>query len=93
MSMTIDCDLRHLFGPARDQGPRQTCMAFAASDTHAAILPYWDRFPVNTSITMPCNMTIVRQVMERQYRMLTAIAQDGSRTRRTVPTSAPCRVT
>lgn len=35
-------DLRHLFGPARDQGPRPTCLAFAASDTHAGTRPGWD---------------------------------------------------
>ncbi|MBV9747328.1 MAG: C1 family peptidase [Acetobacteraceae bacterium] len=29
-------DLRPLFGPARDQNPRPTCLAFAASDGHAA---------------------------------------------------------
>ncbi len=29
-------DLRRQFGPARDQKQRPTCMAFAASDTHAA---------------------------------------------------------
>lgn len=32
----IDVDLRNLLGPARDQGARPTCLAFAASDTHAA---------------------------------------------------------
>lgn len=37
----IECDLRDLFGPARDQGARPTCMAFAASDTHAAVRPDW----------------------------------------------------
>ncbi len=30
-------DLRSRFGPARDQGPRATCLAFAMSDTHAAM--------------------------------------------------------
>lgn len=30
-------DLRSRFGPARDQGARATCLAFAMSDTHAAI--------------------------------------------------------
>src|SRR4029453_14873936 len=42
MGITIDCDLRHLFGPARDQGPRPTCMAFAASDTHTAVRSGWE---------------------------------------------------
>jgi hypothetical protein len=41
MEVTIECDLRHLFGPARDQGARPTCMAFAASDAHAAARPGW----------------------------------------------------
>lgn len=35
-------DVRHLFGPVRDQGPRPTCLAFAASDTHAGARPGWD---------------------------------------------------
>jgi C1A family cysteine protease len=35
-------DLRGSFGPARDQDPRPTCMAFAASDAHAAARSGWD---------------------------------------------------
>src|SRR5437870_4073619 len=35
-SIIIKTDLRHLFGPVRDQGQRPTCLAFAASDVHAA---------------------------------------------------------
>jgi hypothetical protein len=35
-SITVRKDLRGRFGPARDQGARPTCLAFAASDTHAA---------------------------------------------------------
>src|SRR4029077_19827096 len=35
-------DLRGSFGPARDQNPRPTCMAFAASDAHAAARPGWE---------------------------------------------------
>jgi C1A family cysteine protease len=42
MTVVVECDLRHLFGPARDQGQRPTCMAFAASDTHAAVRPNWE---------------------------------------------------
>jgi C1A family cysteine protease len=42
MAVTVECDLRHLFGPARDQEQRSTCMAFAASDTHAAVRPAWE---------------------------------------------------
>ena len=36
-SLTIAVDLRSKFGPARDQGPRPTCMAFAASDGHTFV--------------------------------------------------------
>lgn len=42
MAVSIDCDLRDLFGPARDQGQRPTCMAFAASDAHAAVRLNWE---------------------------------------------------
>ena len=41
MEVTIDCDLRSMFGPVRHQGIRPTCMAFAASDAHAAVRPDW----------------------------------------------------
>lgn len=41
MEVTIDCDLRYMLGPARDQGTRPTCVAFAVSDTHAAMRPDW----------------------------------------------------
>lgn len=37
----ISHDLRGLFGLARDQGARPTCLAFAASDTHAGARPDW----------------------------------------------------
>jgi C1A family cysteine protease len=36
MAVSVNCDLRYLFGPARDQGDRPTCLAFASSDAHAA---------------------------------------------------------
>jgi C1A family cysteine protease len=39
-------DLRGNFGAARDQNPRPTCMAFAASDVHAAARTGWD--PLST---------------------------------------------
>jgi hypothetical protein len=39
-------DLRGDFGPARDQNPRPTCTAFAASDAHAAVRTGWD--PLST---------------------------------------------
>jgi hypothetical protein len=34
-------DLRAGFGPVRDQGARPTCLAFAASDAHAALRDPW----------------------------------------------------
>jgi hypothetical protein len=37
MTVAVQQDLRPLLGPARDQGQRPTCLAFAASDTHAAL--------------------------------------------------------
>jgi len=39
--ITIKSDLRGLFGPVRDQGQRTTCLAFAASDAHAAMRGAW----------------------------------------------------
>lgn len=39
-------DLRLSFGPSRDQSPRPTCMAFAASDAHAAVRQGWQ--PLST---------------------------------------------
>jgi len=42
MAVVIECDLRHLFGTVRDQGARPTCMAFAASDAHAAVRGGWE---------------------------------------------------
>jgi Papain family cysteine protease len=36
-----DIDLRASFGPVRDQGARPTCLAFAASDVHAASRGPW----------------------------------------------------
>lgn len=41
MMVNILVDLRSTFGPVRDQGPRPTCLAFAASDTHAGVRPNW----------------------------------------------------
>jgi len=37
----IVTDLRPLLGPVRDQGTRPTCLAFAASDAHAALRDGW----------------------------------------------------
>lgn len=40
-TVTLANDLRQMFGPVRDQGARPTCLAFAASDTHAAVRGNW----------------------------------------------------
>jgi hypothetical protein len=40
-SITVRHDLRGRFGPARDQSPRDTCLAFAASDAHASMRGNW----------------------------------------------------
>ncbi len=37
-SIILRRDLRSRFGPARDQGGRETCLAFAMSDAHAATI-------------------------------------------------------
>ena len=41
MPPVVRQDLRSRFGAARDQGARPTCLAFAASDTHAAMRTPW----------------------------------------------------
>jgi hypothetical protein len=41
MAIDVVCDIRHRFGPARDQGARPTCLAFAMSDAHAAVREPW----------------------------------------------------
>lgn len=41
-TLVVSVDLRPLFGPARNQGQRPTCMAFAASDAHAALRFGWE---------------------------------------------------
>jgi Papain family cysteine protease len=46
VSIVVDKDLRASFGPARDQDPRPTCMAFAASDAHAGVRAGWQ--PLST---------------------------------------------
>ena len=40
--VAVKCDLGFLFGTARDQGDRPTCLAFAASDAHAALRAGWE---------------------------------------------------
>jgi hypothetical protein len=42
MPIDIRQDLRPMFGSARDQGMRPTCLAFATSDAHAALRPPWN---------------------------------------------------
>lgn len=39
--ISVEVDLRKQFGPVRDQGARPTCLAFATSDTHAALRGSW----------------------------------------------------
>jgi papain like protease len=39
--ITVSVDLRASFGAARNQGSRPTCLAFAASDAHAAARDGW----------------------------------------------------
>ena len=39
--IVISIDLRPHFGPARNQGHRPTCLAFAASDAHAGLRNGW----------------------------------------------------
>ena len=46
MPISIIKDLRGHFGPARDQDPRPTCMAFAGSDAHAGARPGWNPLSV-----------------------------------------------
>ncbi|MBK1967717.1 C1 family peptidase [Brevundimonas phoenicis] len=40
-TVDVQTDLRGRLGPARDQGQRPTCLAFAATDLHAAMRPGW----------------------------------------------------
>lgn len=40
-TIEIEVDLRERFGPARDQGARPTCLAFATSDNHAGLRSGW----------------------------------------------------
>jgi hypothetical protein len=46
VTILADKDLRGRFGPVRDQDPRPTCMAFAASDAHAATRSPWRELSV-----------------------------------------------
>jgi hypothetical protein len=40
--VAVECNLGPLFGDVRDQGERPTCLAFAASDVHAALRAGWE---------------------------------------------------
>jgi Papain family cysteine protease len=40
-TITVAVDLRSMFGAVRNQGPRPTCLAFAASDAHAGLRSGW----------------------------------------------------
>ena len=46
MSIGVSKGLRAEFGAARDQDPRPTCKAFAASDAHAGARPGWEPLSV-----------------------------------------------
>lgn len=48
-AIAFTTDLRARLGSARDQGPRPTCLAFAASDLHAAVRPGWDPLSCETA--------------------------------------------
>lgn len=48
-AIAFTTDLRTRLGSARDQGPRPTCLAFAASDLHAAVRPGWDPLSCETA--------------------------------------------
>lgn len=41
-TLDVQVDLRGKFGPVRDQGARPTCLAFAASDSHAGLRDGWE---------------------------------------------------
>lgn len=76
MVVEIVCDLRHLLGPARDQGIRPTCLAFTASDTHAALRSGWEPLSCehayyhavrrsggnpHDGVTLPAMMAVLRE--------------------------------
>lgn len=71
-------DLRDMFGPVRNQGQRPTCMAFAASDTHAALREGWQPlsceyifFKAQTRSGRPANVGALLPAM------LAALHDDG----------------
>lgn len=77
-SIKVRHDLRNRFGPARDQGGRETCLAFAMSDAHAAAIGtpwsplsceylFWhakqrDKSPAHLGTTVP----VIRHTLEHE---------------------------
>lgn len=75
MSIVVKSDLRDRFGPVRDQGARPTCLAFAASDAHAALRKPWNALscefafyhaqrragrPVTSGASLPAMLTALK---------------------------------
>jgi hypothetical protein len=78
MGPTIECDLRFMFGPVRDQGDRPTCMAFAASDAHAALRDGWDHLSCEYAYFHALKRDGGKPTEGATLRgMLSAIKQDG----------------
>lgn len=48
-NIVVTTDMRPHLGVARDQGPRPTCLAFAASDLHASVRPGWEPLSCETA--------------------------------------------
>lgn len=76
MEISVKEDLRGRLGVVRDQGPYPTCLAFAASDAHAALRPPWkplsalylfhcasrrDDRPLDDGVTLPTILHALRE--------------------------------
>jgi hypothetical protein len=76
MIISVKSDLRASFGPARDQGSRPTCLAFAMSDAHAVaradLSPLSSEFayfhaqrrasrPPSVGATLPAMLSAIRE--------------------------------
>ncbi|MGO8869000.1 MAG: C1 family peptidase [Alphaproteobacteria bacterium] len=78
MNIAVARDLRPMFGPVRHQGARPTCLAFAASDLHAALRDGWT--PLSTEFAFYCAQ---RRAGRSPYKgailgaMLDALRDDG----------------
>ena len=74
-AVTLRRSVERLFGPARDQAARPTCMAFALSDLHAALRDSWTPLscefaffhaqrragrPPNVGATLPAMLDAIR---------------------------------